>query len=287
MWQGASELKIAATRGYGAQVDLEADDPAEAFERLDELLDETGRTLVHPFDDPVVIAGAGTVGLEIEEDAPDADAVVVAVGGGGLVSGIQAAIGDRDARDRRRARDEPGAARRARRREADAGRAALDRRRPERAVRRRAADRDLPRASSSCSSPRRRSSTPSASSTSAPSSPASRPARPPPRRSSPGRSRPSDPVVGRQRRQRREPNRLCYPGPAMKTDIHPEYVLSTVHCSCGNTFVTRSTKPELHVEICAQCHPFYTGKQKLDRHGWPRRALPAAAREGRPQAAAE
>ena len=39
--------------------------------------------------------------------------------------------------------------------------------------------------------------------------------------------------------------------------------MSTVHCSCGNSFVTRSTKPELHVEICAQCHPFYTGKQKL------------------------
>jgi large subunit ribosomal protein L31 len=50
---------------------------------------------------------------------------------------------------------------------------------------------------------------------------------------------------------------------AMKTDIHPEYVLSHVHCSCGNEFYTRSTKPELHVEICSQCHPFYTGKQKL------------------------
>ena len=49
----------------------------------------------------------------------------------------------------------------------------------------------------------------------------------------------------------------------MKADIHPEYVLSTVHCSCGNTFTTRSTKAELHVEICAQCHPFYTGKQKF------------------------
>ena len=49
----------------------------------------------------------------------------------------------------------------------------------------------------------------------------------------------------------------------MKADIHPEYVLSTVHCSCGNTFTTRSTKPELHVEICSNCHPFYTGKQKL------------------------
>jgi threonine dehydratase len=95
MWEGASEQKIAATRGYGAVVDLTASGPAAAFERLDVLLAETGRTLVHPFDDPVVIAGAGTVGLEIEEDAPDADVVIVGVGGGGLVTGLVAAIGDR------------------------------------------------------------------------------------------------------------------------------------------------------------------------------------------------
>jgi threonine dehydratase len=92
MWQGASELKLAATRDYGAAVDLEARDPTEAFDRLHRLLDETGRTLVHPFDDPVVIAGAGTVGLEIEEDAADADAVIVPVGGGGLIAGIQTAL---------------------------------------------------------------------------------------------------------------------------------------------------------------------------------------------------
>jgi threonine dehydratase len=92
MWQGASAQKIEATRGYGATVDLEAQDPAQAFERLEQLLEATGRTLVHPFDDPVVIAGAGTVGLEIEEDAPEADAVVVAAGGGGLVSGIRTAL---------------------------------------------------------------------------------------------------------------------------------------------------------------------------------------------------
>ena len=49
----------------------------------------------------------------------------------------------------------------------------------------------------------------------------------------------------------------------MKADIHPEYLLTTVHCGCGNTFTTRSTKAELHVEICSACHPFYTGKQKL------------------------
>jgi threonine dehydratase len=93
MWDGASEQKIAATRGYGAIVDLEASGPAEAFDRLAVLIEKTGRTLVHPFDDPVVIAGAGTVGLEIEEEAPDADVVVVGVGGGGLISGIVAALG--------------------------------------------------------------------------------------------------------------------------------------------------------------------------------------------------
>lgn len=49
----------------------------------------------------------------------------------------------------------------------------------------------------------------------------------------------------------------------MKADIHPDYVVATVRCSCGNTFTTRSTKEELHVEICSACHPFYTGKQKL------------------------
>jgi large subunit ribosomal protein L31 len=49
----------------------------------------------------------------------------------------------------------------------------------------------------------------------------------------------------------------------MKAGIHPDYVLTTVHCACGNEFQTRSTKSELHVEICSACHPFYTGKQKL------------------------
>lgn len=49
----------------------------------------------------------------------------------------------------------------------------------------------------------------------------------------------------------------------MKTDIHPDYELVTVHCSCGNEFETRSTATELRVELCSECHPFYTGKQKL------------------------
>jgi large subunit ribosomal protein L31 len=52
-------------------------------------------------------------------------------------------------------------------------------------------------------------------------------------------------------------------GGLMKQGIHPSYGPATVHCSCGNTFTTRSTKSELRVEICSQCHPFYTGKQKL------------------------
>ncbi|HET6765211.1 MAG TPA: 50S ribosomal protein L31 [Longimicrobiaceae bacterium] len=49
----------------------------------------------------------------------------------------------------------------------------------------------------------------------------------------------------------------------MKADIHPNYAVATVHCACGNTFQTRSTKSDVHVEICSQCHPYYTGKQKL------------------------
>ena len=48
----------------------------------------------------------------------------------------------------------------------------------------------------------------------------------------------------------------------MKKGIHPDYVECTVKCSCGNTFVTRSTKPELKIDICNACHPFYTGKEK-------------------------
>jgi len=49
----------------------------------------------------------------------------------------------------------------------------------------------------------------------------------------------------------------------MKTEIHPEYVEAHVRCTCGNEFTTRSTQPEIHVEICSNCHPFYTGRQKL------------------------
>ena len=95
MYASASEAKVAATRGYGATVDLEAADAVEAFERLDEHIRQTGRTLVHPFDDPLVIAGQGTLALELLEDAPELETIVVPVGGGGLVAGIAAAAPDR------------------------------------------------------------------------------------------------------------------------------------------------------------------------------------------------
>jgi threonine dehydratase len=92
MWEGASESKVEATRSYGAEVDLTAPGPTEAFDRLEELVEQTGRTLVHPFDHPLTAAGQGTVGLELLEDVPDADVVLVPVGGGGLISGIATAV---------------------------------------------------------------------------------------------------------------------------------------------------------------------------------------------------
>ena len=49
----------------------------------------------------------------------------------------------------------------------------------------------------------------------------------------------------------------------MKAKIHPNYVEATVVCSCGNTFKTRSTKPALHTEVCSNCHPFFTGEQRI------------------------
>ncbi|MDQ3822334.1 MAG: threonine/serine dehydratase [Actinomycetota bacterium] len=92
MWETASPMKVAAARGYGATIDTDAPDIPAAFERLDALIAETGRTLVHPYDDPVVMAGQGTVGLEILEDVPEADVVLVPVGGGGLISGVATAV---------------------------------------------------------------------------------------------------------------------------------------------------------------------------------------------------
>ena len=92
MARGASAQKVEATRAYGATVDLEAETMEEAFARVDELAAATGRTFVHPFDDDLVIAGHGSLGLEIVEDRPDVEAVIVPVGGGGLISGIAVAV---------------------------------------------------------------------------------------------------------------------------------------------------------------------------------------------------
>ncbi|HUG40545.1 MAG TPA: threonine/serine dehydratase [Longimicrobiales bacterium] len=91
MPEGAEPAKVEASRGYGAEVILHGD-VAAAFQECFRLRDERGLTFVHPFDDPAIIAGAGTVGLEILQDAPDTDVVVVPVGGGGLISGVAAAV---------------------------------------------------------------------------------------------------------------------------------------------------------------------------------------------------
>lgn len=92
--------KIAATRGYGATVLVEGDIYERSYEHAVERAEETGETFVHPFDDPAVIAGQGTVGLELLEQYPAMDTVVVSIGGGGLVSGIGTAVAaaDRDVR---------------------------------------------------------------------------------------------------------------------------------------------------------------------------------------------
>ena len=59
------------------------------------------------------------------------------------------------------------------------------------------------------------------------------------------------------------PARIRRKDTVVKPGIHPEYHEVTAHCACGNTFKTRSTKPDLHLDICSACHPFFTGRQKL------------------------
>ena len=84
--------KVEACRGYGARVVLHGAHVGEAFAEMERIRDAEALTLVHPFDDPAVIAGNGTVGLELVEDLPEVDVVVVGVGGGGLISGVAAAV---------------------------------------------------------------------------------------------------------------------------------------------------------------------------------------------------
>jgi threonine dehydratase len=95
MWQTASAFKVERARAYGATVDTSAPDPAAAYERTLEVVGREGRVFVHPHSDPLVVAGHGTLALELLADVPDLDTVVVGVGGGGLVSGIVTALDGR------------------------------------------------------------------------------------------------------------------------------------------------------------------------------------------------
>jgi threonine dehydratase len=91
MPESTPTVKVTKTKGYGAKVILHGDMFDDAYAKARELALENGYVFVHPFDDPQIIAGAGTVGLEMLEDAPDLDTIVVPIGGGGLMSGISIA----------------------------------------------------------------------------------------------------------------------------------------------------------------------------------------------------
>jgi threonine dehydratase len=88
----AVRSKVDACLGYGAEVVLYGEHVGETARRVAELAEERGLTIVHPFDDPHVIAGNGSVGLEILDDLPDVDVAVIGIGGGGLISGVAAAL---------------------------------------------------------------------------------------------------------------------------------------------------------------------------------------------------
>jgi threonine dehydratase len=95
MWEGVSPPKVEATRGYGATVDLSPPDAAAAYDRTLAVAEEEGRVFVHPHSDPLVVAGHGTLALELLEDVPDLETIVVGTGGGGLISGIVTALDGR------------------------------------------------------------------------------------------------------------------------------------------------------------------------------------------------
>jgi threonine dehydratase len=92
MATNATPAKVAATRGYGAEIVLHGSIWDEANEKAKELVQKEGLLYVHPFDDEQLIAGQGTLGLEVVQDWPDLDAIVVPIGGGGLISGVAMAV---------------------------------------------------------------------------------------------------------------------------------------------------------------------------------------------------
>ena len=100
MAANATPAKVAATRGYGAEVVLHGSIWDEANEKAQELVRTEGLTYVHPFDDEQLIAGQGTLGLEIVQDWPEVDVVVVPIGGGGLISGVSMAVKSHNPRAR-------------------------------------------------------------------------------------------------------------------------------------------------------------------------------------------
>ena len=284
MWASASETKIAATRGYGASVDLEAADPTAAFDRLNALLAETGRTLVHPFDDPVVLAGAGTVALELLEDAPDVETIVVPVGGGGLVGGIAAAAPDRRViavePERSAAVHDGLAAGKSVPVVPDsiadglsapfAGETALEVLRAHDVESVLVTEEEIEqgfrflyeRAKLACE--------PAAAVGVA--------------ALLAGKLDGGPDCVRCLRRQRLGPNRLCYPGPAMKTGIHPEYV----HHARA-LLLRERVRNSLHEAGAARrdllgLPPVLHGQAEADGSGRSGRALPAPAREGRRRA---
>ena len=88
----AVQSKVAACLEYGAEVVLHGEHVGESLERLAQIREERGLVLVHPYDDPEVLLGNGSCGLEILEDLPDVDVLVIAVGGGGLMGGVAVAV---------------------------------------------------------------------------------------------------------------------------------------------------------------------------------------------------
>jgi threonine dehydratase len=91
MQRSANPMRVALAGGYGAEVEI-ADDGAAAFARAEALAREEGRTLIHPFEGRAVALGTATVGLELARQVPELDAVLVAIGGGGLAAGLGAAL---------------------------------------------------------------------------------------------------------------------------------------------------------------------------------------------------